>query len=545
MKKFINIILLFISLFLFADCNAQFQQVWVQRYSSTGSNTDEAKSIVVDTGGNVYVTGFAFGSNSNNDYATIKYNSGGVQQWIAFYNGPINGSDAAVAIAVDRSGNIYVTGNSGGPSFQTDFATIKYNSSGTQQWVTRYERPGDNAVNALTIDDSANVYITGHSTGSSSNDDYTTIKYNSSGLQQWVQIYNGPGNGIDGARSIAVDTSGNVYVTGFSTGSGTGRDYCTIKYNAAGVQQWVSRYNGPQSAGDEAYSLALDVSGNVYVTGSSYGGNSDLDCVTIKYNSSGVQQWVQTYNGPGNSIDVGNCVAVDFNGNVIVGCSSYGVSSRSDYCVIKYNPNGVQQWVSRYDGPPGNGNDFISAIALDTVNNIYVTGFSEPVYSGIFDYATVKYNSSGVQQWVLRYNGPANLDDEAYGIALDKNGNVFVTGRSEGSVNDYDYATIKYSLAVGIQHTSNEILENFALDQNYPNPFNPSTKIKFAVPKSAYAKLAIYDILGREISTLVNEQLKPGTYEVDWNASNFPSGVYFFKLNINSFIETKKMILIK
>jgi len=87
--------------------------------------------------------------------------------------------------------------------------------------------------------------------------------------QEWVARYNGPGNSNDNAWSLAVDGSGNVYVTGSSDVSGTGRDYATVKYNSSGVQQWVARYNGPGNSSDNARSLAVDGSGSVYVTGES------------------------------------------------------------------------------------------------------------------------------------------------------------------------------------------------------------------------------------------------------------------------------------
>jgi hypothetical protein len=105
---------------------------------------------------------------------------------------------------------------------------------------------------------------------------------------------------------------------------------------------------------------------------------------------------------------------------------------------------------------------------------------------------------------------------------------------------------------VGIQQISNEIPENFTLSQNYPNPFNPVTKIKLSLPAVGEmhafhtTKLIIYDVLGREVTTLVNEGLSPGTYEVEWDGTNYPSGVYFYQLSIdNEQLATKKMVLIK
>jgi photosystem II stability/assembly factor-like uncharacterized protein len=98
---------------------------------------------------------------------------------------------------------------------------------------------------------------------------------------------------------------------------------------------------------------------------------------------------------------------------------------------------------------------------------------------------------------------------------------------------------------ISVQNISSEIPQKFILSQNYPNPFNPQTKIKFDVPKVSFTKLIIYDLLGREVTTLVNEELKPGTYQADWDASGFSSGVYFYKITAGDFVETKKMVLMK
>jgi Beta-propeller repeat len=103
--------------------------------------------------------------------------------------------------------------------------------------------------------------------------------------QAWVARYNGPGNGFDEVAAIGVDELGNVYVTGTSFGSGTIRDYATIKYNSAGQQEWLARYNGPDNLDDQANAIAVDGLGNVYVTGWSRTADSFSDWATIKYNS--------------------------------------------------------------------------------------------------------------------------------------------------------------------------------------------------------------------------------------------------------------------
>jgi len=186
----------------------------------------------VDGSGNVYVTGWSGGSGTADDYATIKYLPNGDTAWVRRYNGPVNGVDTAYAIAVDGSGNVYVTGSSGGSGTADDYATIKYLPNGDTAWVRRYNGPANNfdAAYAIAVDGSGNVYVTGWSGGSGTADDYATIKYLPNGDTAWVRRYNGPANNFDAALAIAVDGSGNVYVTGWSGGSGTGKDYATIKY---------------------------------------------------------------------------------------------------------------------------------------------------------------------------------------------------------------------------------------------------------------------------------------------------------------------------
>jgi hypothetical protein len=157
-------------------------------------------------------------------------------------------------------------------------------------WVRNYSERDQLENIPSAIDANNNVYTTGYTVFQGTRD-FTTIKYDASGNQQWVQHYNNLPLGDDRSNAVVVDASGFIYVTGQSQGSGTGLDYATVKYDASGVQQWAVRYNGPGNGDDIAVTLAVDNNGNVYVTGKSLGSGTNMDYATVKYNSSGVQQW--------------------------------------------------------------------------------------------------------------------------------------------------------------------------------------------------------------------------------------------------------------
>jgi dienelactone hydrolase len=477
-------------------------QIWVARYNGPGDFSDGAYGVAVDNVSNVYVTGHSYGAGTNFDYATLKYNSSGVEQWVARYNGPGNDDDYAYAVAVDSVGNVYVTGHSLGSGTGHDIATIKYDPSGVEQWVARYNGPGNanDLAYAIILDDRSNVYVAGSSGGSGTGRDYTTVKYDSMGVEQWVARYNGLGNGVDVAYAIGIDDEGNVFVTGRTWGSGTDYDYATVKYDSSGVEQWVVRYNGPGDSTDWAHGIALDNAGDVYVTGWSEGSGTGNDYATIKYDSSGVEQWVARYNGPGDYWDGALAIALDNAGYVYITGSSFGSDFHNDYATIKYDSSGVEQWVARYSGP-GKASDLAYAIAIDNVNNIYVTGYS--VGSGTYaDYATIKYDSSGVEQWVLRYNGPGDSIDYAHAMAIDNIGNIYVTGFSWGLGTYGDYATVKYS-STGIEESRITQTQASSLHTTiFSGPLR--------LPEGKKCK--VFNIMGRVVAP---DKIQPGIYFIE------------------------------
>ena len=549
MKKILILALLMVTVIpSVSELYAQVNELWASRYNGTGNGQDEVSAMTVDVLGNVYVTGRSRGTGlSNNfDYLTIKYDAFGDTVWVRRYDGGglTLPTDEARDIAVDNQGFVYVTGSSTATDMTSDFVTIKYAGNGDTVWIKRYSfTAGSNDdANSLALDELGNVYVTGRS-----NNDYLTIQYDASGVFQWSARYNGPGNDQDVAKKI-IYNSGSLYVTGISRntmGSSISVDYATIKYNTSGDSAWVRRYNGPNDNYDEPTSMTGDGAGNVYITGFSRNTSfaSSADYLTIKYTSAGDSAWVRRYEGAVNGQDEANDIAVDDSGNVYVTGTSVGTFS--DYATIKYNSAGTQQWVARYHGPFNTSNDYAHSIALSANGFIYVTGGSQISSLSTTDIATIKYNASGEQQWLKSYNGPDSQGDIGYHIAVYDTDYIYVSGNSTGLASSTDYLTVKYEKLTGISSISSNVPDRFHLYQNYPNPFNPSTKIKFDIPQSGNVKLRIFDLIGREIAMLVNGDLTAGSYEYEWNASSYSTGIYFYDIQTETHRETKKLVLSK
>jgi len=420
------------------------EELWVSRYNGATDGQDLARALVVDGLGNIYVTGESEGKNTGNDVVTIKYNTEGDTLWVRRFNGPVNGDDWGAFLAIDESGNVYVAGGSEGEETGADYLVMKYGPPGEVMWKRRYDGSGSSTdkASALTVDGSGNAYLTGESEGEGSGLDYATLKYDKDGEVVWIRKYNGAENGHDRARALTLDSYGNVYVTGYSYGGASRSDYLTLKYNGSGDLLWEKRFDGSNNSLDRPCAIAVDGSGDVYVTGFSYRRETDHDFLTIRYSSSGKLLWERRYNGTANGMDRGNALALDGWGNVCVAGQSEGIGTGCDFLTIKYNPSGDTLWMRRYEGP-GNHNDWdlVNTITIDHFGSIYVTGESQGTGTDL-DYATVKYSSSGDLLWVKRYSQPSI--DIAFALALDSSGNVFVTGFSHGSETNSDYATIKY-----------------------------------------------------------------------------------------------------
>ena len=390
----------------------------------------------------------------------------GSETWSARLDGVDRGNDEPAALVVDAHGATYVTGTSRGHGYY-DILTVKYAADGRERWTARFSGGKDDSARAAALDPAGHLYVTGTSHGGPRRWlDYVTISYDlETGEVQWSAHYDGqsghgpPKTALDRPAAIALDGNGNVYVTGASRGEKSGYDYATVKYNRAGSEQWVARYDGPVSGPDHATAISVDPAGHVYVTGRSMG-NRHFDVATVKYDGDGRQQWVARYDGPVSRFDGAVAAAVAADGLYVV-ANSFGAHRRIDLALLRYEANGNLSWVARHDASPAPADpstptapmksDKPTALTTDLTGNVFVTGATGSTTG--WDYLTVKYDPTGRLVWESSFDG-GHGDDRAVDIALDRRGDVFVTGHVNSTTAVPcdpcpDYATIKYDGANG------------------------------------------------------------------------------------------------
>lgn len=533
-------------IFCFIIFTTAYSQTWVAVYNGPGNWRDRADDLAIDRDCNVYITGLSYGVNINFDFCTIKYNSSGIEQWLMRYNSLFNGNDLAEAIAIDSQSNVYVTGTSEtlGQWVHTDIVTIKYNSAGTLQWVRKYGGPSDDHASDICADGDGNVYVTGFR-GPSDNKRALTIKYNSEGNLEWAVI----DSGVIGSWtfSIGLDSFGNVYTGGYQALVDRCH-YLIIKFSPDGTPLWRVGFNLlPHSS--YIFKLGVTPGGDVYGTGQS-GPMYQWDIVTIKVNTSGEVQWVERYNGPaGNGWDRGQSLTLDKDGNVYVtgpSANQPGNAPYFDWATIKYSCSGIEQWVRRYDGY--GGDDWAFDIKVDQQKNVYVAGFSmgplPPPSLWTDDPTIVKYDSLGNEIWVARYRSPNHQAGWISALALDREDNIYGTGFLADSLTDFDYFTIKYlPSGPGILEAPRSITQSLLLKLG-PNPFSNALRIELASSEMHTPfNLLIYDISGR----VVRSFHKITNPSLIWDGRDdlqkiLPSGIYFIHFEGQNHSVIKKVI---
>lgn len=451
-------------------------QVWHAFCASP--DTIDIVQTTLDPTGRVVMTGNTKTTLQQNNAWTVVRNTDGTTAWSQSFNGTSNGSDYGTCVTADASGNIYVGGATYSSTTSSyDYLILKYSSTGSLIWSRSYNGPGNgyDVVAGISVKPSGDVIVTGASkgTGNFANLDYATVAFSSTGTQQWVSRYNYLGL-PDIPCGLAIDGSGNIFVAGGSANSITGADIFVVKYNASGTQTASYRHTVSSGNGwDKATALALDASGNVYVTGCVYQNNSTSDMRTIKLSNSLALQWQGTYNGDSKD-DCANSIALDASGNTIVTGWTSKVAGGKDFTTVKYDASGNQLWARRQAATVSWNNGESRKVKIDNAGNIFIAG--EMDHNGNKDFLAIRYDANGNKQWEEFFNGTANGADRAYDLNLSGSA-IYVSGKTATASGD-QYGTVKYETMTtqvtpgvfqGNQYVSGEVTVRFAPDPTVLN----------------------------------------------------------------------------
>ncbi len=444
MKKiYISILIALVSINVFGQAPN-----WEWAKGAGGTVDDKGSRVATDPLGNVYIVGQfmsptivfggttltnAGGNGGTSDIFIAKYDSTGTVLWAKRAGG--TSLDAATSLAIDALGNVYVTGTFSSPILafgantlinagNQDILLLKYDATGTELWADCAGGGADDVASYVTTDALGNIYVTGYfispffivdpidtltNTSNGYQDTYL-VKYDSMGNVLWAKSAVGP----ETANSIAISSTGDIYVTGRAGNTSlvfdtvnlttTGTAMYVVKFNSVGNVLWAKSNDGTASM--EGFSVAVDVNGSVYVTGSWSAAALTFDTITLNF------------------------------------------SGMFDIFIVKYDSMGNVLW-ARTEG--GNGNEGSSTVVTDAANNIYVTGgfgFASSIVfgtttlvdSGGYDLFVLKYDSSGNMLWAKSAGGSG--DEGGNSLAISSGGDIYVTGRYTGSTISFGAATL-------------------------------------------------------------------------------------------------------
>ncbi|KKK44791.1 hypothetical protein LCGC14_1550330 [marine sediment metagenome] len=331
-----------------------------------GNYHENVLAMTTDSLGDIYITGLTkFTSPADWDIYLVKFNSTGHLQWNQTWGG--NELERFYEIAFDSFNNIYLGGSIEyrGPP-KSRFLLVKFNSLGLYQWNQTWGGSNYDIGHGMAVDSADNIYLMGSTT---INSDLRLVKFNSLGQYQWNRTWGG--NYFDSGHDIVIDTSDNIYITG-SYGSTDGADVFLIKYNNMGHFQWNRTYNSNNVQYKVA--IALDSLSNIYI-GTWVMNISTLDSVMLflKYDQTGDLLWDRIWGKKGKYTIVD--IALDSYNNIYaVGGFNNSVEKGWDFSLIQFDTSGVQQFNQTWGGP---NRDFYSAIAIDLTDNIYLAGMND------------------------------------------------------------------------------------------------------------------------------------------------------------------------
>ncbi len=460
--------------------------------------------------------------------------------WTRTYGGIYN--DVGSSVIEISSGGFLIAGHT--QSFgagSEDVYLIRTDDDGNTLWTKTYGgNNGDKAYSVIEVS-SDGFLIAGYTTsyGAGSSDVYL-IRTDANGDTLWTRTYGGTSN--DEGRDVIEVSSGGFLIAG-TTGSfgNNGTDFWLIRTDSIGNTLWSKTYDGGED--DWCYSVCESSSGGFIVTGLTYRSGGAYKYVwLIRTDDNGTTIWENTYGESG--AETGHAVIECTDGDYVIAGTSWNQSNGSfDVYLIKTDDNGNTLWTKMYGGT---GSDNSYSVAEVSSGRFIIVGETLSFGAGGGDVYLIRTDASGDTLWTRTYGGIG--DDWGYSVIPCSSNGFAITGYTGFGAGSIDV----WLLRVNDQPVNDindepkeQVPQSYSLEQNYPNPFNPNTTIRFSIPEPGIVQIKVFDLLGKEIKTLLNEYKQTGSYEVDFEAGDLPGGIYLYRMKSSGYLVTKKMLLLK
>jgi hypothetical protein len=500
-----------------------FAQTHVNREWATTSGNPFAlqwSASVVTASNELITTGNTSTSNQGANILTTRYTSTGAVAWQQTFHTSGTNNDYGVVVKLDYAGNIIVCGttDNGGTS-NHDIVLLKYNPSGVLQWSKQFNSSFSkhDAGTALKIDPSNNIYVAGSSEGSVTNNfDYLVLKYTSAGVLSWNARYDYAGLSEVPVK-IDIDLNNQIIVGGGSASSATKWDYTIAKYTTAGAFVNATRSTLPGTTGyDLPYDMKQDANGNIYVTGKSSVDGVNYDMKTIKFSPNYNVIWSAVYDGYGKE-DLAYSLDLDLSGNVVVAGYATKSNNIKEMVAIKYNSSGVQQWRKNIVGADENSDAFFKAITANDLGE-YIVLSEEKVLTGNKISVASKLNADG--QYIWSKTLQTSIDELPQNISLAGDGSIYITTVRTSASNSYTtYKYKDYTMNNNVINDvngkaiakANELIVKFfpnAMNTNAIDDVGGNKKIEFG-DLSYFLTPAAYTSFRNAIGTLCGTETNP------------------------------------